>query len=205
MRKVRVFSSAMAAGALIGIGGIAFLLAENKLIGALLFAVGLFSICAFQLHLFTGKICYALQADIDTMADIPFILAGNYFGTALIALMASCTRYADVLRYYSENLCDIKVADTPVSIFFLAVMCNILIYVAVEGYRCLQGAGKYMAILFGVVVFIMCGFEHSIADMFYFNMAGYSLGTTFPVVFMAIMGNVVGGVAFHNLRQNLYV
>ena len=58
---MKKFSSAVLAGICIGIGGCAFLSLESKLIGALFFTVGLFTICTFRLDLFTGKVCYALS------------------------------------------------------------------------------------------------------------------------------------------------
>ena len=58
LRSFRVFVSAILAGGCVGLGGIVFLSLENKVLGALFFTVGLFTICTFKLHLFTGKVCY---------------------------------------------------------------------------------------------------------------------------------------------------
>ena len=58
-----VLGSALLGGACIGLGGIAFLTLENKVLGALFFTVGLFTICTFHLNLFTGKVCYVFQRD----------------------------------------------------------------------------------------------------------------------------------------------
>ena len=51
------------AGLFIGIGGIAYLSVENKVVGAALFAVGLFTICTLGYNLYTGKLCYILDSD----------------------------------------------------------------------------------------------------------------------------------------------
>ncbi|MFQ9108138.1 MAG: hypothetical protein ACLR5Q_03270 [Coprococcus sp.] len=62
MRKyVRLFALAVLAGAAIGIGGIVFLSLENKIVGALMFTAGLYSICVHGLNLFTGKVGYAVE------------------------------------------------------------------------------------------------------------------------------------------------
>ena len=65
-----------------------------------------------------------------------------------------------------------QLMDDPLSLFILAIFCNILIYIAVENYNCNpQEVGRYLAMFLGVVVFIFCGFEHCVADMFYFSLA----------------------------------
>ena len=59
------------------------------------------------------------------------------------------------------------------SLFILGFFCNIFVYIAVEGYKTFPLAlGKYLAIFVGITVFIMSGYEHSVADMFYYFMAG---------------------------------
>ena len=58
MERVRQFFSAILAGMLIGMGGTVFLSQSNPVVGSFLFAIGLFTIVVFQLHLFTGKVGY---------------------------------------------------------------------------------------------------------------------------------------------------
>lgn len=66
-------------------------------------------------------------------------------------------------------LCEVKLGDGLVSLFFLGVLCNIFIYIAVEGYKsCPHELGKYLVLFFGVMGFILAGTEHCVADMFYF-------------------------------------
>ena len=77
MKTVRVLVSAVLAGFCIGLGGLAFLSVENRVIGAALFTTGLFVICTFGLHLFTGKVCYALQNDGRFALQLPLIWLGN--------------------------------------------------------------------------------------------------------------------------------
>ena len=59
----------------------------------------------------------------------------------------------------------------------LAIFCNVLIYIAVEGYRSIENSlGRYLAVFFGVTVFVVCGFEHCVANMYYFTAAGAWFG-----------------------------
>ena len=74
MRKyVRLFALAVLAGAAIGIGGIVFLSLENKIVGALMFTAGLYSICVHGLNLFTGKVGYAVEQPKSYIIDLVII------------------------------------------------------------------------------------------------------------------------------------
>ena len=78
MRKyVRLFALAVLAGAAIGIGGIVFLSLENKIVGALMFTAGLYSICVHGLNLFTGKVGYAVEQPKSYIIDLVIIWVGN--------------------------------------------------------------------------------------------------------------------------------
>jgi formate/nitrite transporter FocA (FNT family) len=53
--------------------------------------------------------------------------------------------------------------------------------------------GKYLSLFLGVIVFILCGFEHCIANMFYISMAGMWSGKAFVFLLVNTLGNAVGG------------
>lgn len=203
MKRLKVLLSACLAGICIGIGGAVFLSVESKLVGAILFTIGLFVICTSGLHLYTGKICYVFEKDKDYLIDIPIIWIGNFIGTNLVALLLSFTRVGAALSEKAGTLAQVKLADEPWSIFVLAIFCNILIYIGVDGYNNIQHAvGKYLALFFGVVVFILCGFEHVIANMFYFGMSGaWTIGKTWGYLGIMTVGNAVGGVAFPLIKM----
>ena len=202
MKRSKVFLSAILAGLCVGYGGIVFLSLENKVIGAAAFTVGLFVICTFGFHLFTGKVCYVLQNDRDYAIDLPVIWLGNLIGTGLTAGIASLTRIAPAVREKAISLCQIKLNDSLFSLFLLGILCNILIYIAVDGYKSNpHELGKYLSLFFGVMIFILCGTEHCVADMFYFWMAGLWSGRAILSVLVITLGNAVGGVLFATLHQ----
>ena len=99
------------------------------------------------------------------------------------------------------ELCRDKLEDSVVSIFLLAVFCNILIYIAVEGFRRNpHELGKYLSLFFGVAVFILCGFEHCIANMYYFSIAGLWDGKALLYLLVMTFGNAIGGILFSWIR-----
>ena len=73
MKKGTLLVSAVLAGMSIGFGGLVFLSVENRVIGAALFTIGLFCVCTFGFHLFTGKVCYVFQNDRAYALDLPLI------------------------------------------------------------------------------------------------------------------------------------
>lgn len=188
----RIFLKATAAGITIGIGGAVYLTLENRVIGAVLFGVGLYTIVLNGLFLYTGKVGYLISAK-DKKAyilQLIFTWLGNFAGTALAAAAISATRIRN-LRRTAEVICKTKLADTPHSILILAVFCGILMYVAVDGFR---EKGNPLILFFCVTVFILCGFEHCIANMFYFSLAGaWSLRAVIYLLLMTL-GNSVGGI-----------
>ena len=196
MKSFKTFVSAVLAGACIGFGGVAFLSLDSKVLGALFFTCGLFCVCTFGLDLFTGKVCYVFQNDKDYALRIPVIWLGNFAGTALVALCVRISRISSIAEK-AAGMCETKLSDSFVSLFVLGILCNIFIYIGVEGYKNNpHETGKYLALFFGVMVFILCGYEHCVADMFYFSVAGrWSLNALLRLLVITA-GNVAGGVLF---------
>ena len=60
--------------------------------------------------------------------------------------------------------------------------------------------GKYLSLFFGIVTFILCGFEHCVANMYYFSMAGAWSLKTLGYVLVMTLGNAAGGVLLPLLR-----
>lgn len=200
MRHWKALVSGILGGGCIALGGAAFLSLESNVLGALFFTVGLFTICTLGLNLFTGKVCYVFQRDRAYALDLPLIWLGNLAGTILVALVIQSTRLSG-LAQRAAGLCQAKLADGWLSLFFLGVLCNIFIYIAVEGFgQNPHPLGKYLSLFFGVMVFILCGYEHCVADMFYFTLAGVWSWDTLLRLLVITLGNAVGGVIFPLVR-----
>lgn len=181
----------LAAGIFIGIGGAVYLSCENKILGAFLFAVALLSICLLGLQLFTGKVGMIVLS--HTKADWLSLLGcliGNLLGTLLASRIVGYAR--PVLCEASAALVQNKLAiDSWRTISCSALLCGILMYTAVA---CYKQKNTVSAILFCVPVFIISGFEHSIADMFYFFLAdSFGIHTWFFLA-LVVLGNSVGGM-----------
>lgn len=201
MKYWKAFVSAILGGACIGFGGTVFLSLDNKVLGALFFTVGLFVICTFGLNLYTGKVCYIFERDKTYAINVPIIWLGNVVGTGLVALLVHLTRIVPIAEK-AVAMCQTKMDDGLLSLFVLGVFCNIFIYIGVEGYNTNpHEVGKYVALFFGVMVFILCGFEHCVADMFYFSVAKMWSGEAILRLLVITVGNAVGGVIFPLVRK----
>jgi len=190
---------AVLAGVCISIAGMAYLSAPNKITGALFFVVGLFIILTFRFNLFTGKVCYIFTNSPEYSIKTVVIYIGNFLGANLTGFLFSLSRLDD-LQAKCIAIAATKANDNLLSLFILGIFCNILIYVAVEGFKSKNILTQYFSLFFGVSVFVLCGFEHSIADMFYFAFARNYSGKAFLALLMVTLGNIVGGVLFELIK-----
>lgn len=197
MKVLKILVKAIFAGIMIAIGGTIFLMSENNVIGSCLFAIGLFTIVVNDLNLFTGKVGYIIGANMGFVVEVFLTLIGNFIGTFLVGSMLQYTRMSKFLIDKSNGIVNIKLSDGIFSIIILSVFCGILMYLAVNGYKMIEDPiGKYLAVFLGVVVFILSGFEHCVANMYYFTIANvWSLHAVGYMLIM-ILGNSAGAILF---------
>lgn len=188
---------AILAGFMIGAGGTLFLSVENRYMGSFLFGIGLFTILVFKLSLFTGKVGYAVQQKASYLVDLAIIWAGNLIGTVGVGLMMLQTRSAAALTEKAAAICHTKLDDGLVSIFVLSIFCGVMMFLAADNFKKAENAmQKNIGIFLPVMVFILCGFEHCVANMFYFTVA--QAWSEKAVVYLLVMslGNSVGAFIF---------
>lgn len=192
---INTFWYAIMGGLCIGVGATAFLCTDNHIFGAILFTLGLFTICTMGFNLFTGKIAYILEKKKYKVIDVILIWLGNFVGTAVMALLLSLTRIGEGIRQTAATICETKLNDSLLSVFILAIFCNLLIFIAVDGFKNNQHQiGKYIGLFLGVIAFIFCSFEHCIADMFYFSVANIWSAKTLLYLLVITIGNAIGGL-----------
>ena len=195
-QKCRVFLLAVAAGVMIGVGGTVYLSCENPVAGALFFALGLFTICNYGFGLFTGKAGYLLENPPSFAVDLLVIWLGNLVGTGL---MGSLVRYGKPgLAQRALGLWEAKTGQPALTALLLAMACGLLMYVAVDNFkRGKSPLSQYLGIFLCVPVFILCGFEHSIADMYYFFLArgiSWVASPSIGTILLYSLGNVLGAL-----------
>lgn len=179
------------AGIMIAIGGSVFLSCENRYIGAILFSVALLCICLKGYSLFTGKVGYLPENHSKEAVEILLCgLLGNIVSTILLGYAVSFANPA--LQEVAAGICEAKLSQEALQTFVRAFFCGVLMYMAVSTYR---EKGTLAGIFFCVPVFILSGFEHSIANMFYFGASGMINIDSIIYLAVVIAGNSVGGMA----------
>lgn len=193
--NIEILIKSILAGIMIGIGGTIYLSLDNKIVGSILFAIGLFIIVVYSFNLYTGKIGYLINNfNKKYIRELIITLIGNFIGTFFVGFVLRYTRIYTSISDKAKGLVDIKLNDTLISILILSFFCGILMYLAVNTYKEVKDIGKYLAVFLGVIVFILCGFEHCIANMYYFSVSStWSLNTLLYLLVM-ILGNSLGGI-----------
>ena len=218
----------MLAGAFIGLGALYFTLvvsdaslgfATARVAGGVCFSLGLLLVVVAGAELFTGNNLLAMGwADgcvslREVLRNWAVVCAANFVGAAGLALLVYLSGHWE-MNGGAVGATYLKIAAAKAALpawraFFLGVLCNILVCMAV--WMALAGRSvvdKFVAILFPISAFVAAGFEHSIANMYFFPLAillkwhGLALppgGDAITVAGMlgnlapVIAGNIVGG------------
>lgn len=159
MKKIiDLLSSAVLAGVCIGIAGFGYL-ATRDIIGSVLFAFGLLTVVGYKLKLYTGTAGFITKGEVGSLF---MILLGNIVGCLLVSLMARLSPME--LQTSALSVLEGRLAIGPWRAGALAIGCGFIMTTAVTFAR----QGNNLPLLFGVPLFIVCGFPHCVADAFYY-------------------------------------
>ena len=173
---------------MISIGVTVKLCCSNQIIGALLFSIGLFFICYLDMSLFTGKIGYINKKN---WTEYPLIWIGNFVGCAISMILI--------------RLLNAKIHMDIIPLSILSLFCGVLMYLAVNNYKTSNSDNsKLFGIIIAVVVFLLSGFEHSIANMAYSvlyisNMNDFM--ECLRVIMISTVFNAIGSVTIRKLLK----
>ena len=173
------------ASILIGFG-VAVLLFLGNPLGPILFAFGLMGVCYLQADLYTGKAGYYWK---DKKANL---------ATILILNLAAGYTFGLLLGYSSPQLIPValeKIAswDFSMAFFIRSMFCGMIMYICVDIFK----RGSYIGILYGVPLFIFCGFQHCIANVIVLGVAQSWSWT----LILAIIGNLIGSMIINVLSK----
>ena len=221
-----MFALAILAGAFIALGSLFFTVTVTsgitgqppaygltRLVGGLTFSVGLILVVVGGAELFTGNNLIAMawaSGRVTTQQVVKnwgWVYLGNLIGamgTAVLVWLAGVQTMSD--GAVGETMVRIargKISLDPVSAVARGILCNVLVCLAV--WLCMGARSvtdKVLAIVFPITAFVACGFEHSVANM-YFLPIGIALaaGTSAPLsvtdafgnLALVTIGNVLGG------------
>ena len=206
MRKKIIYG--ILAGAFITMAAVAFLAAPDSVTGSVLFAFGLLTIVNYEFMLFTGVVGYISEQKTfrDFINYSLFSLAVwalNLAGAVITGTLIRCTRTAAVIMPKLEALMRTKCADSAPSLFVLGIFCGILMFIAVNTYKRTEASpvAKVVLLFACVVVFILSGYEHCVANMAYISLYGKVDIFVISMLFFSSLGNIVGCNAVPLLRR----
>ena len=183
-----ILSSAVLSGICISISSICYL-RVGGIAGAVLFSFGLLAVVHYGWKLYTG-----VSGFVRTRRDLvqlPLILVGNILGCVLTALVMRYSQPALVDSAHTVFNSRLGLGLVPCAL--MGVGCGFIMTTVVKFAR----EGKFLPLLFGVPIFILCGFLHSIADAFYISMLPADMlaaqcGEILAVYILVVVGNFVG-------------
>lgn len=201
MKKFKnIVIQAILAGIMVGIAGFMYCKIEDKTIGAILFTFALFMVVYFDLYLFTGKDGYLLENQPSYIYILVLTWFGNLIGTWLVAALTNLTRMSVQPVALTYTLA--RVNDNYLSLFILGVFCNLLMFLAVDGFKNIKSdMGKNICLFLGISIFVVCGFEHCVADMFYIGASGLINQETILILMVVTLGNIVGSLLIPTARK----
>lgn len=216
-QQVNTFLLSIAAGAAISLGALLNVLARSfilnsliaKIIGSFLFPIGLTLVCYLGLNLFTGKIGYLL----DQTKKYPLFLLNVYLGNLVGSLICGFIAYFifkdiptiyQVITSISHSKESITSIEDSLRMFAGSIICGTLVYLAVLSYRKLNHhVCKIGGIFIAIALFVYFGFDHCIANMFYFTFSfSFKNWGSYLNIVIATIGNSLGAIALNFARKN---
>lgn len=223
----KIFLLAVMAGIFIAFAGVGAGFANslvNKVCGSFVFCGGLSMVLVAGSELFTGN-CLLIMPVLDKkiklsdmVKNLIVVYAGNLAGSLLVAFLAS---YSGTLNSVAETV--VSCAESKVSLSFTEALirgflCNILVCVAVwMSFTSDRTSDKIIIIIFPVALFVLSGFEHSVANMYFIpagmfvnrflNITGRNI-SIFDFVFKNLLpvtlGNILGGISVGAVYRFVY-
>ena len=177
--SANTFRSSVLSGIAVGIAGWGYLACRSKgleVLGAILFSFGLLTVVNYKLKLYTGTAGFVDFRDdagrsrfFRAIGELLFILMGNIMGCMFVALLLRCSPM-NLTWEQAQPILESRLALGPLKAGMLAIGCGFIMTTVVTFAR----QGKPLALLFGVPLFIYCGFPHCLADAFYYMAAPLS-------------------------------
>lgn len=191
-------------GVVIGVGGAAFLLAYSlfgntwgKLIGAVLFSLGILAIVMFEMKLFTGLISDIPEMGAKNFWKLPVCFLGNMLGVLFAAVLIFYSPLAESAIPQAREMMNAKMEASywGVKALCSSILCGFLITLSIGAvnYAPRKGLSTTVGVMFPIIVFAFCGFDHSVANTLYFFLIGFS-GKAVVYLLVCVLGNILGGV-----------
>lgn len=190
----RILVLSFFAGMLISLGAIASSTAAHgvadvgivKLIAGAIFPIGLIMVVLLGTELFTGNalmVTAVISREITVgqlLRNWGLVYGGNFVGAILMAVLMAYFGQLDLgagsLAVYSAKVAAAKCSLPWMNAFVLGIFCNLMVCIAIYlGNTAHDTAGKILGIFFPIFGFVVAGFEHCVANMYYIPVGIFAL------------------------------
>ena len=193
---------AFLAGFVIALGCLINLISQNSVVGAVFFTTGLFLVLTRGYDLFTGKVAYIFDNDYKYSLYLIVMWIGNMLGAGLLAVMTRYSSLYNKIAEKAETIMTSKLGQSHLSVFILAILCGVIIFLAVENFKNNpHEIGKYFGLVFLIPLFILCGFEHCVANMYYCFVTNGQICDKIVFLTISTLGNTVGSLACNAIKK----
>ena len=196
------FVLAFLAGFVIALGCLINLISQNPVVGAVFFTTGLFLVLTRGYDLFTGKVAYIADNGYKYSLNLILMWFGNLAGAFTLAMMTRFSALYNKISEKSTTVVETKLTQTHLSVFILAILCGVIIFLAVENFKNNQHEfGKYLGLVFLIPLFIICGFEHCVANMYYCVVTNGHWVDKIIFLIISTLGNTTGSLICNALKK----
>ena len=196
---------AIFSGLTIGVGGAASLLANSifgtwgKIVGACLFSLGIYAIVTYGMKLFTGMVAEIPRMGFKNTWRLAVCFVCNILGVAVTTLLVLATPIGTTVAEQGKAVATAKLAAENWAWVALcsSILCGMLITLSVwsSKYAIKKDLSASVGVVFPIIVFAFCGFDHSVANTMYFYLLGTFSWQAVGYILICIVGNILGGVA----------
>lgn len=196
----------LCSGVMVGIAGVSSLWTISqygswgRLIGAILFTFAIYVIVMFGFRLFTGMIREIPTMGVKNYWQLAVCFLCNAVGAILVGWLSEYLIIGDSLVTIGSATIASKVyaENWAVQAFVSSAFCGVLIAISVKSVKRApqKGVSATLGVIFPILIFAFCGFDHSVANTLYFFYLGEFSWRIIGYILLNILGNVVGGVLF---------
>lgn len=203
-----VLIGGISAGIAISIGGAVYTACTfygHPIVGSILFSCGLLLVCFFGFKLYTGKIGKVFENKPRFILDLFIMYIGNFIGAFIFGCLSSLLiKDGSAFQEIVNNIASSKIlllngqGSEWYRILINSIFCGVLVYLGVEVYiKAEKSIIKVVGLVFCVTAFVVCGYSHCVANMFYLSNSRYFFAyplESFLGILISTLGNSIGAI-----------
>lgn len=193
MNQKQLIKTSITAGIILGIFIYASMLFSNQYLSAFVISLGILFINLLNINTFTDRAGFILT--ISDITAICTIMIWNIFGIYISTVISKILPNSNKLFEISNELVRLKLSENIISYFIESILCGMINFLAMLSFSKYK---HYLTIILPIIMIVICGFEHSLINSFYYITSNKFLISA-PYLFINIFGNILGSILLKRL------